>query len=140
MERTFARRSILIGWIAVAIVTVFLTTSPAFGFLPLAELPWSGPGVIFTWILAAFDVPPTVMFLIWAQLGLPSESIESGWLYLLPAMGAILTITPTLVLGVTRIWSSSAGRKAFVAYTIGYVVVLVGGGVYTAMEWNSILD
>jgi len=45
-----------------------------------------------------------------------------------------------LLLGLTRIWSSKVGRKAFLAYTIGYVVVLVGGGIYTAMEWNSILD
>ena len=140
MERSFARRSILIGWIVVAVVTVSLTTCPAFGYFPLAELPWSGPGVILTWILAAFDMPPTVVFLIWTQLGLPSESMESLWLYLLPAMGAILTITPTLVLGTTRIWSSARGRKPFAAYTIGYVVVLIGGGVYTAMEWSSILD
>ncbi len=117
-----------------------LTASPALGFLPLAELPWSGLEVIFTWILAAFDMAPTVVFMIWFGLGVLSASIESGWPYLLPAMGAILTITSSVILEATPIWAGPLGRKAFLAYTFIYVVILVGGGMYTAMEWNSILD
>ena len=140
MARTNSKRGFFWGWIGVAFLTVFLTASPAFGFFPLAQLPWSGPGVIFTWSLAAFDMPPSAPFMMWSAIGLPSESIEPLWPYLLPLMGVILTVTPSVILGTTRIWTNTVGRRAFVAYTILYVAALVGGGLYAAREWNSILD
>ena len=140
MMHTKCKRGFLWGWIGVAFVTVFLTASPAFGFFPLAKLPWSGPGVLLTWSLAAFDMPPSAPFILWSGIGLPSERIEPLWPYLLLAMGVILTVTPAVILGTTRIWTSTVGRHAFIAYSILYFLALIGGGVYTAIEWHSILD
>lgn len=134
------RRIFLSGWIGVATVTVLLTVSPAFGFWPLAELPWSGPGVVFTWILAAFDMPPSAPLYVWAALGLPTENILRDWRYWLPAIAIFMTVTPALILSLTNIWMRTAGRRILVAYTVVYAVALVVGGIYTAIEWNTILD
>lgn len=136
MVNSKAKTILQVGWLVVAILTVVLTACPAIGIFPLRELPWSGLGVLLTWVLAAFDMPPTILLIPGILGGLYSDVPH----LILSLLGSVLTITPTIVLARSTVWNSISGRRVFLIYTFGYALLLVGGGIYTALQWNSIVD
>jgi len=123
-------------WLVVAVITVSLTLPPLVGVFPLRSLPWSGPAVVFTWILASFDMPAAILLLPGIYLGIYSEIPLS----LVPLAGALLTVSPAIVIRCDGLWKTAAARRTIAIYTMIYRATLVGCGLFTAWNWNRILD